>query len=41
MNLFVKSCMMTAAAVLAFSTAASADTVKWDMANEYHEQQKH
>jgi len=41
MNLFVKSCMMTAAAVLAFSTAASADTVKWDMANEYQESSIH
>ena len=35
MNMFMKSCVMTAAAVLAFSTAASAATVKWDMANEY------
>jgi TRAP-type C4-dicarboxylate transport system substrate-binding protein len=41
MNLFVKSCIMTAAAVLAFSTAASADTVKWDMANEYQESSIH
>ena len=37
----MKSCVMTAAAVLAFSTAASAATVKWDMANEYQESSIH
>ena len=41
MNMFMKSCVMTAAAVLAFSTAASAATVKWDMANEYQESSIH
>ena len=41
MNMFMKSCMMTAATVLAFSTAASAGTVKWDMANEYQESSIH
>ncbi len=41
MNMFIKSCVMTAAAVLAFSTAASAATVKWDMANEYQESSIH
>ena len=39
--MFMKSCVMTAAAVLAFSTAASAATVKWDMANEYQESSIH
>ena len=37
----MKSCVMTAAAVLALSTAASAATVKWDMANEYQESSIH
>ena len=41
MNMCMKSCVMTAAAVLALSTAASAATVKWDMANEYQESSIH
>lgn len=41
MNIFAKSFVITATAVLAFSSPATSATVKWDMANEYQESSIH
>ncbi|MEG9862211.1 MAG: TRAP transporter substrate-binding protein [Parvularculales bacterium] len=41
MNILLKSLVISAATVLAFSSAASSATVKWDMANEYQESSIH